>query len=143
MAEAAGQRRDEPPIESAPPGAFDLAPDDDELLTKDQVLGDQGCPGRDDGQDDVEQEAKEGDHGSERLPHGLFLARPGVRGGQVVGCGGSLRIWCRNGHLTIGETGSGPAHVRSICALTPDMARRTSAVKRARSNSPFSMIAVT
>jgi len=38
-----------------------LAPDDDELLMKDQVLGDQGCPGRDDGQDDVEQEAKEGD----------------------------------------------------------------------------------
>lgn len=47
---------------------------------------------------------------------GLFLARRGVRGGQVVGCGGRLRIWRRDGHVTVGETGSGPAHVRSICA---------------------------
>jgi hypothetical protein len=37
-------------------------------------------------------------------------------GGQVLGCGGRLRIWRRDGHVTVGETGSGPAHVRSICA---------------------------
>ena len=56
--EAAGQCTEEPPIEVAPPRSFDLSADDDQLLAKDQVLGHQGCPGRDDGQDDVEQEAK-------------------------------------------------------------------------------------
>ena len=66
--EASGQGTYESPLESAPARAFDLAADDDELLAEDQVLGDQGCPGRDEGQDDVEQEAKEGDHDSERLP---------------------------------------------------------------------------
>jgi len=35
-----------------------LSAADDQLLAKDQVLGHQGCPGRVDGQDDVEQEAK-------------------------------------------------------------------------------------
>ena len=45
-----------------------MAADDDELLAKDQVFGDQGCPGRDEGQDEVEQKAKEADHGSDRVP---------------------------------------------------------------------------
>jgi hypothetical protein len=99
--EAAGQCTKEPPIKSAPPRSFDLAADDDELLAKDQVLGDQGCPGRDEGQDDVEQETKEGDHGSERLPR-----RP---------VPGRERIWRRDGHVTVGKTGSNSAHVRSIC----------------------------
>jgi hypothetical protein len=40
-AEAARQCADEPAIESAPAGAFDLASDDDELLANDQVFGDQ------------------------------------------------------------------------------------------------------
>jgi hypothetical protein len=57
-----------------------LAAHDDELLAK--VLGDQGCPGRDEGQDDVEQKAKEGDHGSERYHDGLFLA--GSRSGAAM-----------------------------------------------------------
>src|SRR5450631_2019265 len=56
--EAAGQCTEEPPIEVAPPRSCDLSAADDQLLAKDQVLGYQGCPGRDDGQDDVEQEAK-------------------------------------------------------------------------------------
>jgi hypothetical protein len=34
---------------------------DDELQAKDQVFGDQGFPGGDEGQDEVEQEAKEPD----------------------------------------------------------------------------------
>jgi hypothetical protein len=42
-----------------------LPADDDELLAEDQIFGDQGCPGRDEGQDDVEQETKESNHGSE------------------------------------------------------------------------------
>jgi hypothetical protein len=62
------QCTEEPPIKSAPSRSFDLSADDDELLAKDQVLGDHGCLRCDDGQDDVEQEAKEGDRGSERLP---------------------------------------------------------------------------
>lgn len=66
---------EEPPIKSAPPRSFDLAADDDELLAKDQVLGDQCCPGPDEGQDDVEQEAKESDHGNERLPRRPVLGR--------------------------------------------------------------------
>ena len=66
--EAAGQRPDEPAIEPAQARAFDLAADDYELLAKEQVLGDQSCPGFEEGQDEVEQEAKERDHGSERVP---------------------------------------------------------------------------
>ena len=99
---AAGQCTEEPPIKSAPPRSFDLAADDDELLAKDQVLGDQGCPRRDEGQDDVEQEAKEGDHDSERLPRRPVPDRK--------------QISRRDGHVTVGKTGSDSAHVRSICA---------------------------
>jgi hypothetical protein len=66
--EAAGQRTDEPAIESAQARAFDLAADDNELLAKDQVFGDQGCSGGDEGQDEVEEEAKEANHGSDRVP---------------------------------------------------------------------------
>ena len=43
--EAAGQRTDEPAIESVQARAFDLSANDDELLAKDQVRGDEGCPG--------------------------------------------------------------------------------------------------
>jgi len=84
---------------------FDLSADDDQLLAKDQVFGDQGCSGRDEGQDDVEQQAKEGDHGSERLPW-----RPAP---------GREQIWRRDGHVTVGKTGSDSAYVRSICAPQP------------------------
>jgi hypothetical protein len=54
-----------------------LAPDDYELLAKEQILGDQHCPGREAGQDEVEQESNEGEHGAERLPRGRFLAPNG------------------------------------------------------------------
>jgi hypothetical protein len=106
--EAAGQGTDEPAIESAQARAFDLASDDDELLAKDQVFGDQGCSGRDEGQDDVEPEAKEGDHGS-AYHDGLFLARRASVRGRVVRAG-RARIWRRYGHVTVGETGADPAH---------------------------------
>ena len=46
--------------------SFDLAADHDELLSKEQVLGDQGCAGRDEGQDEVEQEAKKAEVGKYR-----------------------------------------------------------------------------
>jgi hypothetical protein len=80
--EAAGQRTDEPAIGSVQARAFDLAADDDELLAKDQVFGDQGCPGGDEGQDEVEQEAKEADHGSDRVPRWSVSGTAGVRAGQ-------------------------------------------------------------
>jgi hypothetical protein len=114
--EAAGQRTDEPAIESAQARAFDLAADDDELLAKDQVLGDQGCAGRDEGQDDVEPEAKEGDHGCDRVPRWSVSGTAGGRAGQGGRARGRSRIWGRDSHITVGETGSDPAYVRSICA---------------------------
>jgi hypothetical protein len=79
--EAAGQRADELAIESAQARALDLAADHDEFLAKDQVLGDQGCPGRDEGQDEAEQEAKEADHGCDRLPRWSVPRTAGVRAG--------------------------------------------------------------
>jgi hypothetical protein len=75
LVEATGQGTDEPAIESAQARAFDLASDDDELLAKEQVLGDQGCPRYDEGQNNAEQEAERGDHGSNRLPRHLLLTR--------------------------------------------------------------------
>jgi hypothetical protein len=86
--EAAGQCTEEPPIEAAPPRSFDLSADDDDLLAKEQVLGDQHCPGCEDGQDDIEQEAKEGDHGPERVPRWSVpgtVGHPGRAGGRVRG----------------------------------------------------------
>ena len=80
--EAAGQRPDEPAIEPAQTRAFDLAADDDELLAKEQVLGDQGCPGCEECQDEVEQEPKERDHGSEGVPRRLAPGTAGNRAGQ-------------------------------------------------------------
>jgi len=114
--EAAGQGTEEPPIEAAPPRSFGLSADDNELLAKEQVLGDQHCPGCEDGQDNIEQEAKEDDHGPERLPRWSIrgtVERPWRAGGRVRG---QVEDWRRDGHVTVGETGSGPAHVRSICA---------------------------
>jgi hypothetical protein len=77
------------------------------------------------GQDDVEEEAKEGDHGPERL---LRQSIPGV-GGRPWRVGGRVRGQVedlrRDGHVTVGETGSGPAHVRSICA--PQVVKPSSA----------------
>jgi hypothetical protein len=89
--EAAGQRTDDPAIESVQARAFDLAADDDELLAKDQILGDQGCPGCDEGQDEVEQKAKEADHGSDRVPRWTFSARRASVRGRVGGRGGGRR----------------------------------------------------
>ena len=82
VVEAAGQGTDDPAIESAQARAFDLAADDDELLSKEQVLGDQGCAGRDEGQDEVEQEAKKGDHGSDRVPRWCVSGTAGDSAGQ-------------------------------------------------------------
>jgi hypothetical protein len=92
--EAAGQRTDEPAIESAQARAFDLAANDDELLAKDQVRGDEGCPGRAEGQNDVEQEAKEGGHGSDRVTRWSVSGTAGVRaaGGCGGGCGSGAAI---------------------------------------------------
>ena len=42
--ESPSQGRNEPSVEPTPPGVFDLPTDDDELLAKEQVFGDQGCP---------------------------------------------------------------------------------------------------
>ena len=98
--EAAGQGTDEPAIESAQARAFDLAADDDELLAKEQVLGDQGCAGRDEGQDEVEQEAKEADHGSDRVPRWSVPGTAGVcagQGGRARGEGAG-RVPRRPGH---------------------------------------------
>jgi hypothetical protein len=104
--EAAGQGTDEPAIESAQSRAFDLAADDDKLLAKEQVLGDQGCAGRDEGQDEVEQEAKEADHGSDRVPRWSVPGTAGVRAGHtVVGRGWRSPIGCRTGIVTVGDTG--------------------------------------
>ena len=74
---------------------------------KDQVLGDQGCTRRGESQNDVEPEAKEGGHGSRRLPR-----RP-VSGaaGWDWGPGGR-----RQPNDLVGEAGPAPAHGRSICA---------------------------
>jgi hypothetical protein len=58
--------------------------------------------------------------------------RRGVRGGPLVGCGGRLRIWRRDGHVTVGDTGSGPAHVRSICAPQPPRRARPRRVRSRR-----------
>ena len=63
--------------------AFDLAADDDELLAKEQVLADQCCPRCEEGQDEVGNwEAKERDHGSERVPRRLAPGTAGNRAGQ-------------------------------------------------------------
>jgi len=82
VVEAAGQGTDDPAIESAQARAFDLAADDDELLSKEQVLGDQGCAGRDEGQDEVKQEAKKGDHSSDRVPRWCVSGTAGDSAGQ-------------------------------------------------------------
>jgi hypothetical protein len=50
VVEASSRRADEPAIESAQARAFDLASDNDELLAKEQVLGDLGCARHDEGQ---------------------------------------------------------------------------------------------
>ena len=109
--EAAGQRTDEPAIESAQARAFDLAADHDELLAKDQVFGDQGCPGDDPGQDEAEQEAKEADHGSDRVPRWSVSGTAGVRRAGQDG-------------RTRGGRGSGPATAPSPSAK-PEQIQRT------------------
>ena len=80
--EAAGQRPDEPAIEPAQASAFDLAADDDELLAKEQVLGDQGCPGRDEGQDEVDRRRRKGTTVPSCVPRRLAPGTPGNRAGQ-------------------------------------------------------------
>jgi hypothetical protein len=109
--EATGQSTDEPAIESAQARAFDLAADDDELLAKEQVLGDQGCAGRNEGQDEVEQEAKEADHGSR--PRTTMVCS--WRGGRLCGAG-----WSGAG----GGRGSGAATAQSPSG-TPDQIQLT------------------
>src|SRR5450432_4527893 len=97
--EAPGQGTDEPTIESAQARAFDLASNDDELLAKDQVFGDQGCSGRDEGQDDVEPEAKEGDHGRARVPRWSVPGTAGVcvwQGGPCVEGADLAPLWPRH-----------------------------------------------
>jgi hypothetical protein len=56
-----------------------------------RVLSDEGCPGFEEGLDEVEQEAKERDHGSERYHDGLVLARRATVRGRVVAGSGRLR----------------------------------------------------
>lgn len=73
--EATRQRTDEPVIGSAQARAVDLAADDDELLAKNEVLGDQGCVGRDEGRDEVDQEAKEAITVPTAYHDGRILAR--------------------------------------------------------------------
>jgi hypothetical protein len=113
--EAAGQGTDEPAIESAQARAFDLAADDDELLAKEQVLGDQGCAGRDEGQDEVEQEAKEADHGSDRVPRWSVPGTAGVGAWQGGPCGEGADLaplWPRHRRRNRSRSSS----LRSICA---------------------------
>jgi len=113
--EAAGQGTDEPAIESVQARAFDLASDDDELLAKDQVFGHQGCSGRDEGQDDVEPEAKEGDHGSARVPRWSVPGTAGVGVWQGGPCGeGSDLAPLRPRHRRRNRSRS--SSLRSICA---------------------------
>jgi hypothetical protein len=92
----------------APARAFELAADDDELLAKNQVLGHQRCPGREEGEDDVGEEAKERDHGPSAYHDGSFVARWAAVRGRVVRCGAWRPV-------TVGEAGADPAHVWSIC----------------------------
>src|ERR1022692_2708924 len=116
--EAAGQGTDEPAIESARARAFELASDDDELLAKDQVFGDQGCSGRDEGQDDVEPEAKEGDHGSARVPRWSVPGTAGVGVWQGGPCGEGadlVPLWPRHRRRNRSRSSS----LRSICAPHP------------------------
>ena len=91
--------------------AFDLTADDDELLAKEQVLGDQGSAGREEGQDGVEQEAKEADHGSDRVPRWSVSGTAGVRRAGQDG-------------RTRGGRGSGPATAPSPSAK-PEQIQRT------------------
>jgi hypothetical protein len=75
--EPPGQGSHQPSVERAPPRAVDLPADDDELLAQDQVLGQQDRPRRDEGQDQVEEEAQEGEHRTESLHAGPLLAATG------------------------------------------------------------------
>jgi hypothetical protein len=133
--EVAGQGTDESAIESAQARTFDLASDDDELLAKDQVLGDQGCAGRDEGQDGVEPEAKEGDHGSARATmlcswHGGV----GVWQGGPCGEGADLApLWPRH----VGETGADPPHDGVFAPTSqPDVGEQESRGRRQVSHAP-------
>jgi hypothetical protein len=47
--------------------------EDDELLAKKQVLGDQGCPRNAEGQNAGKLAVEQSDHDSERLPRHLLL----------------------------------------------------------------------
>lgn len=120
--EAARQRTDEPAIESAQARAFDLAADDDELLAEDQVLGDQGCAGRDEGQDEVEHEAKEADHGSDRVPRWTFSGAAGVRPGAGWSGGGRTELAATTSRHRRGHQ-SRSSSLRNICAPQASMRR--------------------
>ena len=116
--EAAGERTDEPAIE--PPAqarALDLTADDDELLAKKEVLGDQGSAGRDEGQDDVEPEAKEGDHGSARVPR---WSVPGTAGSR---CGAGRSV--RGGRGSGAAMGTSPSAKPEQIQLTTEYLRPT------------------
>ena len=108
---ATGQRPDEPPVEPAQVRAFDLAVDADELLAKD-VLGDQGCPRRD------ESRTRPNKKRSRAITvlsahHDTCFRGVGDRAGADVQ---ELAARCRSGYVSIGETGADPARRRNICA---------------------------
>jgi hypothetical protein len=53
---------DQPSVEAAEPGALHLTPNYDELLTEEDILGDQHYPRRHESDNQVEEEAKDRGH---------------------------------------------------------------------------------